>query len=199
MKYLQLFSSHVRSYFSFLVIFFLLICSWSLNGQSRFSLDLRPGVDVATKLLGDYDLKAGYGIEGNLAYEIISPLSVYGGWSWNHFANNTTNDDFDETGYSFGLQAIHQISYSNIYYLLRGGALWNHIEMENTSGDIISDTGHGWGWQAEIGTGFSFGDQFMILPSIRYRTLSRDMVIDNNSSPVDLNYISAGIGLKWIF
>jgi hypothetical protein len=37
--------------------------------------------------------------------------------------------------------------------MLKGGATYNHIETENSEGEIIDDSGHGFGWQA--GTGLS--------------------------------------------
>jgi hypothetical protein len=47
--------------------------------------------------------------------------------------------DFEKTGYSYGLQFIHPITGSSIGYMLNGGT-YNHIETENSNGNIVRDT-----------------------------------------------------------
>jgi hypothetical protein len=106
---------------------------------------------------------------------------------------------FEETGYTFGLQFIHPIGESNISYLARAGGTYNHIEIENNDGDITIDSRHGLGWQAEAGLVIPLSEKFSLLPSLRYRSLSRDIDIENVSTPVQLNYFSVGVGLSWSF
>ncbi len=47
--------------------------------------------------------------------------------------------------------------------------------------------------------GIPLGDHFRITPSIRYRSLSRDIEINEVKTAADLNYISAGVGFAWLF
>lgn len=110
-----------------------------------------------------------------------------------------SNVDFVEIGYLFGLQFIHPIGASNISYLLKAGGTYNHIETENTAGTIINDTGHGLGWQAGAGLAIPLGSRLQLIPEVRYRSLSRDMKTDNLTTPVNLDYISAGVGLSFSF
>ena len=181
----------------------LILSSQSADAQKKWSFELKPGVNFPTKDLHDAKLKTGFGFEGVLAYRFMPHLAAYAGWSWNKFnadksfAGNDT--DFEETGYSFGLQFIHPISNSNISYLIKAGGIYNHIETENSAGNIINDTGHGLGWQAGAGVSIPMGNRWNLVPEVRYRSLTRDIKIGNEKIPVDLNYVSAGIGISYTF
>ena len=174
-----------------------------VKSQDRWSLEFRPGVDFATKNIADADLGTGFGFEGAIAYRFMPHLAAYAGWSWNHFAVDKSfagpDAGFEETGYTFGFQFIHPIGETSLSYLIRLGGTYNHIEIENNDGDIIIDSGHGLGWQAEAGLSIPLSERFSLLPTVRYRSLNRDIKIENFSTAVDLNYLSAGVGLSWSF
>lgn len=171
--------------------------------QDKWNLELRPGLNYATKDISDADLGVGFGSELTIAYRFMPHLAAYAGWSYNNFAVDQSfagaDASFEETGYTFGLQFIHPIGESDIKYLVRAGGMYNHIEIENNSGDIIIDSGHGLGWQAEAGLSIPLSEKFSLLPSVRYRSLSRDIDIENESTSVQLNYFSVGVGLSWSF
>lgn len=171
--------------------------------QDKWSLELRPGVDYATKDISDADLGLGLGAELTITYRIMPHLATYAGWSYNNFAVDQSfagaDASFEETGYTFGLQFIHPIGGSDISYLIGAGGTYNHIEIENKDGDITIDSGHGLGWQAEVGIVIPLSDKFSLLPSVRYRSLSRDIEIENVSTSVQLDYFSVGVGLSWSF
>lgn len=171
--------------------------------QDKWSLELRPGVDYATKDISDADLGVGFGSELTIAYLFMPHLAAYAGWSYNNFAVDQSfagaDASFEETGYTFGLQFIHPIGESDISYLVGAGGTYNHIEIENKDGDITIDSGHGLGWQAEVGIVIPLSDKFSLLPSVRYRSLSRDIEIENVSTSIQLNYFSVGAGLSWSF
>ncbi len=182
-------------------IVFLCISHFS-NAQNRWSFEVRPGVNIPTHKLGDINLNMGYGAEGVFAYQVMPHLGLYAGWSWNKFGSdqklNETSLDFEETGYTYGIQFIHPIGDSKINLLARIGGLANHIEVEE--GDkIISDTGHGFGWQVEGGLAVPLGKKWNLLPSVRFRSLERDLEIENTSTAVDLNYLSLGVGISRTF
>ncbi|MBK7631960.1 MAG: outer membrane beta-barrel protein [Ignavibacteriales bacterium] len=173
------------------------------QAQDRWSLEFRPAVDFAAKDISDADLGTGFGFEGTVAYRFMPHLAAYAGWSWNYFGVDQSfagpDASFEETGYTFGFQFIHPIGDLDINYLIRLGGTYNHIEIENNDGDIIIDSGHGLGWQAEAGVVIPLSEKFSLLPSVRYRSLSRDNDINNVSTSVDLNYVSVGVGLSWSF
>ncbi len=171
--------------------------------QDKWNLEFRPGVNYATQEISDADLGLGFGAELTIAYHFMPHLAAYAGWSWNHFAVDQSfagaDASFEETGYTFGLQFIHPIGESDISYLVRAGGTYNHIEIENNAGDITVDSGHGLGWQAEAGLVIPLSERFSLLPSVRYRSLNRDIEIENVSTSVDLNYLSVGVGVSWSF
>ncbi len=193
----------VKWVYAVLIGFFLMLIVQPLSAQSRLSLELRGAANVATQDLGDAKLETGIGLEGTIAYRFMEHLSIYGGWSWNHFASAEsfagTNIDYEETGYSFGLRFIHPIGTSSLSYLIGGGGIYNHIEAENEDGDIIADTGHGLGWQLDAGIVIPLGESWRITPGIRYRALSTEFQIDAFKTPVDLNYFSGGLGISFLF
>lgn len=173
------------------------------QAQNRWGAEFRSGVDFTTKDIADADLKTGFGFEGTVSYRFMPHLAAYAGWSWNHFsADNSfagTDAGFEETGYTFGLQFAHPIGKSDISYLVRAGGTYNHIEIENKDGEIIIDSGHGLGWQAEAGFMIHLSENFSLLPSVRYRSLSRNIKVENVNTSVDLDYVSVGVGLTWSF
>ncbi|MBE0550982.1 MAG: porin family protein [Ignavibacterium sp.] len=171
--------------------------------QDKWSLEFRPGINYATQDIADADLGLGFGAELTIAYRFMPHLAAYAGWSYNNFAADQsfagTDASFEETGYTFGFQFIHPIGESGLSYLVRAGGTYNHIEIENNDGDIIIDSGHGLGWHAEAGLVIPLSEKFSLLPSLRYRSLNRDIEIENVSTSVDLNYLSVGVGLSWSF
>ncbi|HSL88552.1 MAG TPA: outer membrane beta-barrel protein, partial [Ignavibacteriaceae bacterium] len=181
---------------------FLTVLNQSI-AQDKWSLEFRPGVNYATQDIADADLGLGFGTELTIAYRFMLHLAAYAGWSYNNFAADQsfagTDASFEETGYTFGFQFIHPIGESGLSYLVRAGGTYNHIEIENNGGDIIIDSGHGLGWQAEAGLVIPLSEKFSLLPSLRYRSLNRDIEIENVSTSVDLNYLSVGVGLSWSF
>ena len=171
--------------------------------QDKWGLEFRPGVDYATQDIADADLGLGFGAELTIAYRFMPHLAAYAGWSYNNFAVDQSfagpDASFEETGYTFGFQFIHPIGESGLSYLVRAGGTYNHIEIENNDGDIIIDSGHGLGWQAEAGLVIPLSEKFSLLPSLRYRLLNRDIEIENVNTSVDLNYLSVGVGLSLSF
>ena len=192
-----------RNFLAAVIGLILILSSQSADAQKKWSFELKPGVSFPTKDLHDAKLKTGFGFEGVLAYRFMPHLAAYAGWSWNKFnadksfAGNDT--DFEETGYSFGLQFVHPFPNSSISFLLNAGGTYNHIETENSEGNIINDTGHGPGWQAGAGVSIPLGNRWNLAPEARYRSLSRDLKIGNVKIPADLNYVSAGLGVSYSF
>ena len=181
----------------------LLIFSNQAMAQKNWSLSLRSGANFTTTKLGDSDLKTGYGFEGTIAYKFLPNLAIYTGWGWNRFNTNRlftlSNIDIVETGYKAGLQITAPIGTSNVKYLLAGGGVYNHLEVENAEGKMTDDSGHGYGWEAEGGIVIPLGNSFSLTPTVRYHALTRDLKNGNLPTEVNLNYVSAGLGLALLF
>lgn len=188
---------------TFVVLTITVMNQHTVQAQSKLGWEIRPAVAVATEDLGDADLNTGFGFEGTLSYVFIDKLSGYAGWSWYQFNADQsfagTDVDFEETGYTLGLQFKNAIGQSALDYFVRGGAIINHIETENNEGDITADSGHGLGWQLGAGIEIDLGRAWMLKPGIRYRSLSRNIDIGTVKTAVDLNYLSFGIGISRTF
>jgi hypothetical protein len=57
----------------------------------------------------------------------------------------------------------------------------------------------GFGWQAEVGFVIPLGENFQMMPSVPYRSLSRDIELENNTTTLNLKYVSAGLSIAWTF
>lgn len=166
--------------------------------ENRLAFEFTAGPSFATQKLGDVNLKTGMGFEGNLQYLFMQHVSIYAGWGWNRFAAHESfagNDmDFEETGYLMGLEFKHPLKNSGISIFGRGAALYNHIEIENEGGDVIHNTGHGWGWQAAAGVDIPLGKNWSLTPGVKFNALNRDLKISDVNYDLQQNYISARIG-----
>jgi hypothetical protein len=179
------------------------MCTTIAKAQNNWGITFRTSANFPTKNLGDANIKTGIGLEGTIDYRFLPSLAVYAGWGWNKFSADDSfagsNMDFEETGYRYGLQFIQPIGTTEWKYSISAGGLYNHIETENTSGEIISDSGHGFGWEAEAGIHIPLGERFSLTPSVRYHSLSKEIKINNNMTAVDLNYLAAAVALRWSF
>jgi opacity protein-like surface antigen len=189
--------------FSFFLVAIILLLSISTKAQEKWSVEFRPGLNFPTGDVGNTDTKIGFGFELTGAYKIMPHFAAYAGWGLNEFKGDdnflTEEIKLRETGYTFGFQIIKPIGTSAFSYLARAGAVYNHIEMENNRGSFAADTGHGFGWQVAAGVDYEFAPNLALRPMLRYRSLSRDITIENVSTELKLNYISFGIGLAWDF
>lgn len=174
--------------------------SGSSYSQNKWSAEFRPDINFPTDDFGDSKISTGFGFELTGAYKFMEHLSAFAGWSYNTFELEDSEIDLDETGYTFGLQFIHPLGTSeSLSYLVKAGATYNHIELENAEGDTIDDTGHGLGYQMEFGLNYDLGTHWALRPTIRYRALSRDITIENTTTEGDLNYLSFGLGIAKTF
>lgn len=187
----------------FLPLVVLVVIGFTSQAQDKWSLEIRPNLNFPTTEVGDADINTGFGIEVALGYRFMEHLGAYAGWGYNTFNTDDafagSDTDFDETGYTFGLQFIHPFNNSSISYLIRAGGIYNHIEVENGEGDITADSGHGLGWEVGAGLQIDLGSQWNLRPQVGYRALSREIDFDSTTIDIDLNYLSFGVGIVKIF
>lgn len=183
-----------------LVILSLTPFSNTLHGQNKWSAEFRPNINFPTSDFVDTDVKVGFGFEFAIGYQFIEHFGAYVGWGHNNFKIEDSDIDFDETGYTFGLQFIHPIGSSeSLSYLIRAGTIYNHIEVEDIDGTLIDDTGHGFGWEVGAGLNYLIGSNWSLRPQMGYRTLSRDLNMAGATTKIDVNYIAFGLGIAKIF
>jgi len=177
----------------------LTLSGFAQEKEKRFGFEVSGGASFATSDLGGANLQLGFGGEGIFHYRFMPHLGVYAGWGYNAFSAENSfagNEiDFEETGYVFGLQFKHPIGISPVSYYVRAGALYNHIELENTDGDIIGDTGHGFGWQAAGGVDIPLGRNWSLTPGVKFNSLSGDVNMEGTNTQLDLNYIQVRVGI----
>ena len=171
------------------------------QAQGKLNATFRPSANFPVNDLGTTELKNGGGFGVNFSYRFMSQFSGYAGWCWDRFSpaqSDNTVAHFEETGYRFGLQFIQPLSVeSKLNLHLGAGGVGHHIEAESEDGDIIDDSGHGLGWEVEVGLSFPISKRWQIVPDIRYHSLSREMMTGTTEESVDLNYISVGVGVSW--
>jgi len=173
-------------------------------GQGRLDITFRPAANFPVKNLGEVKLDNGGGFEVTVAYGFMQHLALYGGWGWSKFSEKEStvslNNDYKETGYTFGLQFNHPFSReSKLNFIFTGGGIYNHIVTKDNNGDIIGDTDHGLGWQAEMALSIPVGhhNRWYLMPSVRFRELSSNITEGGIKTNVDLHYISTGLGVSW--
>lgn len=186
-----------------LVIVFIFVFSpiinLSLYSQEIWHGEFRPVLNFP---VGDEEIKTGYGFGLSVGYRFMPHVGAYAGWGWNQFkwdvdfSNSENSYDLEETGYSFGLQIIHPLlNSSKISYLIRFGGIYNHIEIENSEGNLIEDSGHGLGWEAGAGVELGIGMNWFMRPQLGYRSLKRTLETGGVSRDFDLDYLNLGVGM----
>jgi len=186
---------------SFLLVIVTLFFTFSMQAQNRLSFELRGHSSFPTEDLGNTALQNGLGFEGMFDYRFLPHLSVYAGWGWNQMSTDVTVNELDveETGYLFGLQFNHPIGDGWVSYYVRAGGTYNHLEIEDSSGDILDDSGHGLGYRIGLGLDITVLGNLHIKPGVKYQALTRDVNIGAVTTSVDHNYFAAGVGLAFDF
>lgn len=172
------------------------------GAQSRWSVEASGGAAFATSELGGTDLGTGFGFEVNGRYRFMPHLALYAGWDYHHFPTDGPvsggDMDVEDTGYAFGMRFEHPMA-SSVAGWIRVGGIANHIELENAAGTIVADSKHGLGWEAGAGLAIPIGERLSLTPGARYRSLSRDLDMGSSTAPVNLRYVSVGMGFAYLF
>jgi opacity protein-like surface antigen len=170
----------------------------------RYTMELRTTGAVSTKKLSGAELDTGFGLGATVAYLIQPHLAAYGGWDWLRFHADQsfagTDRDFEETGYTVGLRFEHPFSYeSEVLYRIEAGSTYKHVEVEDDSGDLIADSGHGLGFEVGAGLAMPLSDTWRLSPTVRYRLLRPEFEIAGATSHGDLSYLGLDVGLSYRF
>lgn len=173
--------------------------------QQRWAFELRGGAAFPTEDVGSDELGTGFGLEGSLRYAFMPHLAAYAGWDWIRFSPDASfagaDMDFEETGYAFGLRFEHPFTGESggPAWWLRAGPTYDHVEIEDGDGDIIADSGHGFGWEAGAGVALDVGERWSVTPGLRYRSLTRDVEVGVMTTEISLRYLAAELGLVMHF
>lgn len=180
-----------------------LVAAQGVESQQGLAFELRGGAAIPLEEVVNEELGTGFGFEGTIRYGFMPHLAAYAGWDWMRFSPDASfagaDMDFEETGYAFGLRFEHPFSEgAPLAGWLRAGATYDHLEIENADGDIVGDSGHGFGYEAGAGIGVELG-RLHVTPGVRYRALSRDIEVGAVTTAVDLRYLAVELGFVFAF
>lgn len=172
----------------------------TVEAQERWSIEIRGNGAISTQDAARETHQNGVGIEGNVQYRFLPHLAAYAGWDYTVFgaleAIAGPDLDVEETGYVVGLRFEHPFREGGrTNGWVRSGLTYNHLELENDAGDLIADSGHGFGWEFGAGLALPVRGRWSVTPGIRYRSISRDLEIGDTSVPVELQYVAFELGL----
>jgi hypothetical protein len=182
----------------------LAIGAFAAPAAAQFPVSIEVTGDVAqtTRTFGAADLDTGFGLGVNVRYRFMPHLAAYGGWEWHNSRSSGLvagqKLDVEDNCYTFGLRFEHPIT-ARTGYWVRAGGLYNHIEIENEGGDLVTDSGHGLGWEAGGGLALPLSARLTLTPGVRYRTLTHDVAIGGTTSARTLSYLAVGTGLSFSF
>lgn len=182
----------------------LLLFSFTLLGQEKWSLEFKPGLNFPSTEIGETNLETGFGFELIGAYSISPQFDVYAASGWNQFTTKETSingeSDVKETGFSLGLKFKDPfLNFVKTSYVLNVGGIYNNLEVEDRLNETTEDTGYGLGWQASVGLEYLIAENWSLRPELKYRSLSKDFTYLNITESIDHRYISFGIGLAVSF
>lgn len=170
------------------------------GAQQRVTLDLRttlvsPISDV------DADLSPGFGFGGTIAYRLQPHLHLYGGWDWIRFTSDQSfagaDLDFEETGYTFGLRFEHPLGNdSRRMYRLEAGGLYKHLEIEDSDGALVDDSGHGLGFELGAGLLLPMGERWSLVPAARFRSHSPSFDVGSGTTEGTMSYVGIELGFS---
>ena len=168
--------------------------------SGRYAVELRGGAAFPTADLADATLKMGGGFQVGVIAQFLGNASLYAGWDWHLFQTDKpfagVQYDVNETGYAFGIQIDRRFSALGGAWV-RAGGTYNHIELEADDGELSSDSGHDLGWEAGAGMRIPVTNSIVLLPGLRYRTLSTDLHNGVSRVAVELSYLTTEIGVAW--
>lgn len=167
--------------------------------EKKFGFELNGGVSIALTEPTNTHFLPGFGFEGVFHYSFNKNFGVYAGWGYNDlFADLSflgADKDFEETGYIVGIQYTHPLESTNIKPFLRTGILYNHIEIEDNSGTIIKDSGHGVGFQIATGIDIPLRSNWHLIPGLKFNSLSREIAIESAKQTIEYQYIQLRFGI----
>jgi hypothetical protein len=169
------------------------------HAQEPWSVELLPGAAFPVDELDGADVSTGAGADVTIGYRVMPHVSLYGGWGWRRFTSDLPfagpDVDVEETGYLFGARFEHPVgAEGSPEIVIRLGGTYNHLEVESEDGDMVSDSGHGLGFEVGAGLSFRLGDRWRMTPGMRFRSTDREFDEGGRVIPARLRYVTLEVG-----
>lgn len=178
----------------------------SASAQEPWTVEVRGGAAFPTVDIVD-DLGTGNGVAlaGSVAYRFMPHLGAYVGWDWVYFNPEESfagpDVDFEGTGYVAGLRFEHPISDAVPFDgWLRAGVRYDHLELEDASGELIAGTDRDVGFEVGGGVAVWVAERWSVTPGVRYRAVSHDVQTGvNTTDEADLRHVLVEVGVVYRF
>jgi hypothetical protein len=174
----------------------LVIGSAQVHGQSRWTVECRPSLNVPASYLLGKKMNIGFGFDGQLGYRFLPGTSLYAGCGWTLFPQQEITNE--ETGFMFGVQFMRPIFDSEVRYYFKGGGVYDRLKIQNNNHQF-SNSGRELGWLIESGLSLPLDYGLALNPGLRYRQLSGEISMNHISQKFNLNYLSLGISVSKTF
>jgi opacity protein-like surface antigen len=189
-----------------LVATFVLAGAAPAHAQERWTLDIRGSAAIPTAEVQGHGLGTGLGARAMLGYRFLARTGAYLDWDWHAFSPDRSfagpRVRFEESGYALGFsfrQPLRAGDANAPVVAIRAGATYNHVALEDSGGEEITDSGYGVGWEVGAGIEFALSERVGVWPGIRYRSFSRPVVAENARVDVPLRYLSLDLGISFGF
>jgi hypothetical protein len=176
----------------------------ALAAQREITIEARPTFAIPTSKLAGASLETGPAFGAVASIQLHQHLHLYGGWDWAHFGAAASfagpDRSFEQTGYSLGLRFEHPCPrHSSLALRVEAGGTYQHIEIENSAGEIVADSKHSAGYEAGLGLALSLGEEWKLVPMARYRSLSPEFTMGSTTTSGNLRYLAAEFALSRSF
>lgn len=172
--------------------------------QQPWTLELRAGGAFPTvDVVGDLGTGNGVAFEGAVGYRFLPFLGAYVAWDWvgftpeNSFAGSDV--DFEGTGYLAGLRFQRGISDAVPFDVwARAGVRYDHLELEDASGEIIAGTGRDVGLDLGGGVAVRVAEAWTLTPGVRYRAITHDVQLSpSRTEEAEFRHVIVDLGVRY--
>ena len=178
----------------------------SASAQQPWTVELRSGAAFPTvDVVGDLGTGNGFALEGSVSYRFVPFLDVYVAWDWVRFSPESSfagpDVDFEANGYVGGVRFEHPLSEALPFDAwARVGVRYDHLELEDASGDIVAGTDRDVGFDIGAGVSIRVAEQWSLTPGARYRAVSHDVQISPSvTEEADLRHVVLDLGVAYRF
>lgn len=184
----------------------ILVLASSVSAQQPWTAELRGGVAVPTvDVVGDLGTGNGAALEGSLSYRFSPFLGAYVAWDWVRFSPETSfagpDVVFEGTGYLAGLRFEHPLTEAVPFDVwVRAGVRYDHLELDDASGEIIAGTDRDVGFDVGSGVAVEVAEGWTVTPGVRYRAVSHDVQLSpSRTEEADLRHVVLDLGVRYRF